>query len=242
MLQKLTGIWFCSGFHCNQCNTAFSFPFQRAAYYVGQTEQPQAVAETDLLDIPTEPVWCQHCNMLSKAELIAPLKIFEDAIALVRSKHEIEYPISASFEHYRQSPPSTAVIDQQIREYLATLATYVDWRHARQRRPRALCCGKDRYIPLADPKTLVMHEGCEYGRIVANPFHIGAWCGRRPELLDLRTYTPEGELIGLLTKPDPEWGRWKLEPLAYPPLDEDSEPRNLGVSWTWLRRHRVPNE
>jgi hypothetical protein len=195
---------FPSNYICTGCRETFHFGFRRAQYYVGTAPLGRRADGFDLLDLPVRPGWCKDCEGLCLIEDIAPLRAFEAAYGAVRQGQVIDYPVET--ENFDASMAQEEV------------GRYLQWRMARRHAPRALCCGgsNHQFMDVAQP--LFKHAGCESGVVEPQYFGPGAYVGPGPGVYsaaNIRVYSPEGELIGVLTWSNGGDGKWDVEPMGY---------------------------
>lgn len=196
-----------SHYACTSCGEKFDFAFRRANYYIGSGDIGEQVGFDDLLEVPLRPAWCKDCGHLCPVEDIAPLRTFEAAYAAAKAGRSVDYPLS------------TECWDQADR--IRTFEAYLRWRMERRHVPRALCCGGTNFQFMDVATPLFKHAECDFGVVEAMTFHLGPSVGN-PGPLDIRLYTTEGELIGVLT-----WRRNDavcIEKLSYPPDSDDQPP------------------
>lgn len=194
-----------SYYECTSCRERFHFAFSEGYYNVGPDTVEGTVREEALLAIPTRPAWCKDCGCLCIVEDIAPLRSFEAAYAMVRQGRAIEYPAVTEF------------LDVEAAVELA--GAYLRWRFGRAHPARTLCCGGRRYVFMDEALPLIKHAECDFG-VVEPVTWIGSVCSVGPGVVspaNLRLYTSEGDLVGLLTWHRREKGRWDVEPTHYPP-------------------------
>lgn len=197
-------------YQCSSCGERFDLAFREAYYHLESGSAEGSVRDDALLAVPVRPGWCKDCSCVSIVEDIAPLRTFEAAYGAVRQGRPIEYPEAT--EYYE---PEFAT---------EQAGAYLRWRMARKRSARALCCGGSRYVFMDDAQPLIKHAECDFGFVEPAPLFIGSYCGHGPGILspaNLRLYTSEGELIGLLTWHHRKERRWDVEPARYPPPESD---------------------
>ena len=121
----------------------------------------------------------------------------------------IEYPVAT--EYYE---PEVAI---------ELAGAYLRWRMERRHAARALCCGGSRYVFLDDAQPLIKHAECDFG-VVQSVVWITPHDGSAPGVTspaNLRLYTSEGELTGLLTWHRRDEGRWGVAHALYSPTVSD---------------------
>lgn len=198
-----------SYYECTSCRERFYFAFREAYYDLKSGTAEGSALDESLLPIPVRPAWCKDCSCLCIVEDIAPLRAFEAAYAVVRQGRPIEYPLVTEY------------LEPEAAEALA--GAYLRWRLGRKRAARALCCGGQRYVFMDEAQPLIKHAECDFGVVEAMTW-IGSHCSVGPGVLspaNLRLYTSEGDLAGLLTWHHREEGRWDVDPANYPPADSD---------------------
>lgn len=196
-------------YECNSCGERFLFGFREAYYHLGTGPVEGSVLDKAVLAIPVRPGWCKDCGCVCIVEDIAPLRAFEAAYAVVKQGRPIEYP--AATENY----------EPEVATELA--GAYLRWRMERRRAARALCCGGSRYVFMDDAQPLIKHAECDFG-YVEEVSVITSYCATEAGVVspaNLRLYTTEGELMGLLTWHHRDDGRWDVVPALYPPPESD---------------------
>lgn len=194
-----------SYYRCSNCLQQFRFKFREAWYRLDEEPIGTPVSDASLLQAPVRPAWCKDCETVTIVEDIESLRAFENACAAVRNGRVIEYPFMS--EHL-EAELARSEIDE-----------YLNWRMGRRSAPRALCCGGENYQFMDVATPLLKHAECEYGFV--EPWTWIGSCNSMPPGIrspaNLRLYSSEGELIGLLTWRTPDRQHWQVEPLAYPP-------------------------
>jgi hypothetical protein len=101
-----------------------------------------------LIDMLTDPVWCQECKIVTEGETIPTLADLDEKIKQ-RERLGAEIRVDAIFEKRfdRNNPPDRP---QQIE--LADLHLRRNWRLSRKSPPRCLRCGSTNIIALAHDK------------------------------------------------------------------------------------------
>ena len=77
------------------------------------------------------------------------------------------------------------------------------------------------FMDVATP--LIKHAECQFGS-TNGMYIVSGGTYRTPGIyspIDVRIYTSEGDLAGLLTWRTPDKSHWKVEPLAYPPMVDE---------------------
>lgn len=200
-----------SFYECNSCGERFRFGVREAYYYMGPGSVEGSASDDSLLSIPVRPAWCKDCSCVCIVEDIAPLRTFEAAYGAVKQGRPIEYPVE------------TECYEPEAATELA--GAYLRWRMERKRAARALCCGGSDYVLMDDAQPLIKHAECDFGFIEPVSW-IGPYNGAGPGIhspANLRLYTSEGELAGVLTWHRREQGRWDVAPASYPPRVGDDE-------------------
>lgn len=196
-------------YECSSCRERFDFKFREAYYHLGPTLMGNRVDDKDLLDVPVRPAWCKDCDSVSIVEDIAPLRTFEAAYGAVRSGRPAEYPFSSECWE-----PADAT---------RVFGAYLRWRMERRHAARTLCCGGLNYQFMDVETPLIKHAECDFGFIngmCSISSYNGPGLGVRAPA-NIRVYTAEGELMGLLTWRHQDEGQWDLEKLSYqPPVDQ----------------------
>lgn len=191
---------------CNQCQERFDFSFKGASYYLGKALFPETVADAELLDIPRQAVWCRGCDRASWAENIKSVREFEQALAAYRLEKKIECPFycldKEIFSEYSQK--------WELERFFALMA----WRYERTTLGKTLCCGSPYFHALEDEERPLRHAPCEYGTLKCW-YWIGS--GGRPPTgpLNLRFYSSEGWLMGMLKDWNEERQGWNVEAMNY---------------------------
>jgi hypothetical protein len=196
-------------YECSSCRERFEFGFREAYYYLGSGSVEGSALDEALLSIPVRPGWCKNCGSVCIVEDIAPLRTFEAAYGAVRQGRPVEYPVATEY------------CEPEFANELA--GAYLRWRLGRRHAARALCCGGSDYIFMDDAQPLIKHAECDFGFIEPMVW-IGSYCGTGPGVrspANLRLYTSEGELAGLLTWHHRGEGRWDVAPSRYPPPGSD---------------------
>jgi len=199
-----------SYYECGSCRERFEFGFREAYYSLGSGSVEGSLLDVDLLCAPVRPGWCKDCSGVCLVEDIAPLRTFEAAYGAVRQGRSVEYPVAT--ECYEPDTASELV------------AMYLRWRMSRKHAARALCCGGPNYIFMDDAQPLIKHAECDFGFIEPMVW-FSSYCGAGPGVIspaNLRLYTSEGELAGLLTWHRREEGRWDVAPAHYPDPASDN--------------------
>lgn len=194
---------------CSACGATFEFGFHSALHHIGPMPTERQVAAADLLDVPVRPAWCKACDAVCWVEDIAPLRILEDAYGMVRNARRVEYP----FDTDGWDP-----VDAQ-----RAIADYLRWRMDRRHAARALCCGGTDYQFMDVAQPLIKHAECEFGFVEAR-IYLGSSLRCTPGVhcrADIRLYSCEGDLAGLLTWYHQEQDVWDVEPAGYAPAAVD---------------------
>lgn len=194
---------------CSGCRETFGFKFRSAYYHVGAGVVGTQVSEDDLLSVPVRPGWCKDCASLCVVEDIAPLRTFELAYGAARAGRPVEYPLGTDFLDATES-------EREVGAYLR-------WRMGRRHAARALCCGGSNFQFMDVPQPLIKHAECDFG-FIEPQFMIAPHCGSPPGIhspANIRLYTTEGILIGLLTWLDWSKRKWGVAALSYVPRIED---------------------
>jgi hypothetical protein len=199
-----------SYYECRSCRERFEFGFREAYYYLGPGSVEGSVSDDALLCAPVRPGWCRACSCVCIVEDIAPLRTFEAAYGAVRQRRPVSYPLA------------TECYEPEVASELA--GTYLRWRMGRKHAARALCCGGSNYIFMDDAQPLIKHAECDFGFIEPMVW-ISSYCGPGLGVLspaNLRLYTSEGELAGLLTWHRRDEGQWDVASAHYPPPASDN--------------------
>jgi hypothetical protein len=185
-------------------------PAWDVGYYLGSLPVGAQIADADFMAMPARPAWCKDCENVCKAEDIAPLRAFENALGAVRAGVAIEYPFDS-----RNVDPA------HLHNAVAAALT---WRMERRRPARALCCGGShfQYLDVAQP--LFKHAICDFGFIEpVYDIHVQPYCGPGPasrSTVDVRIFDAEGELVGRLSARNRDEASYDAEPMSYPPVSE----------------------
>lgn len=194
---------------CRSCLERFEFKFREVRHCVGTAPIDKQVAEKELLWTPVRPAWCNDCESVCLVEDIASLRAFEDAYGAVRSGRPVEYPIGTEFMDPKEAEKA--------------VEPYLRWRMERRHAARALCCGGSNFQFMDVAQPLLKHAECDFG-FIGPMFSISSYCGSGPGVLspaNIRLYSSEGELIGLLTWYHREEDKWDVVAANYPPaIDE----------------------
>ena len=196
---------------CTGCGETFSFASRDAFYCLSRQaiSSDAKLSGAELLSVPVRPAWCKDCGTVCLVENIEPLRAFELAFAAAKAGKQIEYPVATEY------------IDRQLA--LDVTEAFLRWRMERRHPARALCCGRTNYqfLDLAQP--LLKHQECDFG-VVEPRYIFSGYNGPGPGVYsaaNLRVYTGEGGLIGLLTRRTRGSDIWDVIPAAYPVCDEN---------------------
>lgn len=194
-------------YRCTSCREKFLFAQHEACYHLDVDHAPLGVRvpAADLYAIPVRPGWCKDCAAVCLVEDIAATRVFEDAYGAARAGLPVEYPLQTENLEPQQAQDA--------------LATYLRWRLARRHPARALCCGGTRYQFLDVAQPLFKHEGCDFG-VIEPQYLIAGGTYRAPGVFspaNIRVYSSEGDLTGLLTWRSRDSDGWEVTPIAYPP-------------------------
>ncbi|MFL6656779.1 MAG: hypothetical protein ACJ8GW_01805 [Massilia sp.] len=195
-----------TAFACSACGEKYLMPAWDVGYFLGKLPFGSKIADADLMSMPVRPAWCKDCDKVCKAEDIAPLRVFENALGATRAGVPIEYPFDS-----RDMDPA------HVRNEMAAALA---WRMARRGAARALCCGGSnfQYLDVAQP--LLKHAVCDFGFI--EPVYeitIRSYCGPGPAAktaVDVRIFDSEGELVGSLSARNRDDATYDAEPTSYP--------------------------
>ncbi|SOE06337.1 hypothetical protein SAMN05518800_6978 [Variovorax sp. YR752] len=196
-----------SYYQCTSCRERFGFAHTEGYYYLNFDHVPPGaqVPVADLYTIPVRPGWCKDCATVCIVEDIAVTRVFEDAYGVVRAGRPVEYPLQ------------TENLDlQQAQE---KLAAYLRWRLERRHPARALCCGGTSYQFLDVAQPLLKHTECDFGVVEPqSQYFIGGETYRTSGVLspaNVRVYSGEGDLMGLLTWRSRDSDTWEVTPTTY---------------------------
>jgi hypothetical protein len=202
-----------SFYQCSSCRERFDVAPSDGCYHFNFDRTPfgSQIPSSELYRVPVRPCWCKDCAAVAFAEDIPAVRVFEEAYAAVRAGRPVEFPLETG----HLDPP---LVQEQV-------ATYLRWRLLRRHPPRSLCCGGTNYLFMDVPQPLFKHEGCDFGFIESWGF-IGGGVYRAPTALNpanIRVYSEEGDLIGLLTWQPNGPGSWNVIPAAYEPRERTDE-------------------
>lgn len=200
-----------SHYACTGCGETFNFS-QRDARYCFDSDAALSNGQlvgSALHDVPARPGWCKDCATVCLVEDIAAVQAFEAALGAVRAGRAVEYPLVTEY-----------LSAQEARE---RAENYLRWRMGRRHPPRALCCGRTNFQFLDVAEPLLKHQECDFG-VVEPRYLFSPYNGPGPGVYsaaDIRVYSGEGALIGLLTWRARGSEVWDVGPAEYPSFDED---------------------
>ena len=165
---------------CTQCGDRLSFPDTDRAYYLGESNTPDCVADEEYFRMLLIPIWCFDCEAPSWAEDIPEVSYLESQALCVKAGKVIEYPFYNEF--------------MSAGESITLIKHYMKLSLCRSNHKRCVLCEGDNIEVLAGSPTKLKHEHCDYG--VYKPVYTVS-----SQNSDMKTtlYNLDGHKIGRLS-------------------------------------------